>query len=135
MPPEMFHELKPGEAEALEAYWRGAGEELRSKVTPMVSVAGKQFVVKSFLSPEGKPVREGLPYELEVAAEEVDLWSLGALAFLLLAGEPLVPSTRDDDCASGDAAEFLYRWDDSRKLKRLKKIADAAANHLVGELL
>ncbi len=96
-----------------------------------------QYVVKSFRKKEGIPVFEGLPYDLVRASESIDEWSLGVLAFTLLTGETLIPSNRDDDCASGAAMHFLYSWgtqpEESSEL--LKKIDDDAARDLVSQLL
>ena len=58
--------------------------------------SGKSYAIKSFHVVDGQPHDvDALPYRnvLVQASEELDLWSLGALAFYLLAGEPLVPAT------------------------------------------
>ena len=61
------------------------------------------FAVKSFRMSEGNAVKEGLPYrdELVEASEKIDVWALGVMAYQLLAGQTLVPVTRDDDCSNG----------------------------------
>ena len=69
---------------------------------------GASYVVKTFsLTERRHPKIEGLPYEPVKASKEVDYWSLGALLFQLVAGEPLVPSNRDDDCVNGVAMAAL----------------------------
>ncbi|EOD13279.1 hypothetical protein EMIHUDRAFT_119917 [Emiliania huxleyi CCMP1516] len=144
LPPELFHELKQGEAEALEAYWQRESKELQAKVAPKSfserGVVKSIYIVKSFRTADGgKPVFGGLPYseELVHASEKVDAWSLGALAFVLLAGEPLVPLTRDDDCASGAAMRMLHAWGTQPGVvvERLEKVGDPAARDLVSKLL
>lgn len=144
LPPEMFHALKQGEAEALEAYWQGESTELQAKVAPKSfserGVVKSVYAVKSFRTADGgKPVFGGLPYseELVYASEKIDAWSLGVLAFVLLAGEPLVPLTRDDDCASGAAMRMLHAWGTQQGvvLERLEKVGDPAGRDLVSKLL
>eukprot|EP00984_Skeletonema_dohrnii_P021418 scaffold10694_cov66-Skeletonema_dohrnii-CCMP3373.AAC.1 len=117
LPPEMIERIVTEEQlEKFNAYWeRENDKDLKEKVAPkLYQEPGKlkaHYVVKSFRTDEeGKPVEEGLPYELKRASENIDLWSLGVLAFTLLTGEPLIPSTRDDDCASGAAMHLLHSW-------------------------
>eukprot|EP00985_Skeletonema_marinoi_P021644 scaffold13386_cov154-Skeletonema_marinoi.AAC.1 len=106
LPPEMIERIEPGDVEAFKKYWKVENDnDLDKKVAPKIykdqGIEKGHYVVKSFRTGlDGKPVYEGLPYELERASESIDLWSLGVLAFTLLTGEPLIPSTRDDDCAS-----------------------------------
>ncbi|EOD13023.1 hypothetical protein EMIHUDRAFT_247174 [Emiliania huxleyi CCMP1516] len=138
LPPEMFHELKQGEEEALEIYWQGESKELQAKVAPKLHRrSGASFVVSSFRTTAGEPVIDNLPYPLVEASAKIDVWSLGALAYMLLAGEPLVPSTRDDDCASGAAMRVLHAWGTQQGvvLERLEKVDDPAARDLVDKLL
>ena len=72
--------------------------ELWEKVMPKVDKKGASYVVKTFsLNMDGAPKIDGLPYEPEEASVAIDYWSLGVLLFHLVAGEPLVPSNRDDD--------------------------------------
>jgi len=97
------------------------------------------YVVKSFRTDEeGKHVDTGLlPYRLVRASENIDLWSLGVLAFTLLTGETLIPSTRDDDCASGADMHLLHSWGTQPEVlsELFKKIDDNAARDLVQQLL
>ena len=143
LPPEMFFELTTdGQREQLKEYWQNEdGElksELRAKVAPgELTGSNKAYLVKSFREQTGRPVFDGLPYELVEASEKIDVWALGALAFALLAGEPLIPATRNDDCASGEAMRAVYDWGLRKDvvLTRLEKIGDPAARNLVGKML
>ena len=110
-PPECFAKLDAGQV-AIRAYFEGVDAELREKVAPKVDKRGASYVVKTFsLTDDGAP-KAGLPYELVEASVAVDYWSLGALLFQLVAGEPLVPSNRDDDCVNGNAMAALASWND-----------------------
>ena len=143
LPPEMFHALKQGEAEALEAYWQGESKELQAKVAPKPfrqrGIVKSSYAIKSFLTEGGKPLADGLPYsnELVTASANVDAWALGALAFALLTGETLIPATRDDDCASGAAMHIVYSWGTQPDVivELFKKIHDEAARDVVRQLL
>eukprot|EP00985_Skeletonema_marinoi_P019751 scaffold11434_cov115-Skeletonema_marinoi.AAC.6 len=105
LPPEMIERIETDEKlEEFDKYWEAENKDLVTKVSPKPykkhGVKG-HYVVKSFRTGlDGKPVEEGLPYTLVDASRSIDAWSLGVLAFTLLTGEPLIPSTRDDDCAS-----------------------------------
>merc|ERR1712091_38882 len=92
LPPECFAKLNAGQVAKFEAYFERVDAELREKVAPKVDKRGASYVVKTFKIQEGRPITEGLPYELVEASVAVDYWSLGALLFQLVAGEPLVPS-------------------------------------------
>jgi hypothetical protein len=96
-----------------------------------------RYVVKSFRTKGGNPVYEGLPYDLVKASEKIDRWALGVLAFTLLTGETLIPSTRDDDCDSGAAMHVLYSWGTKPDvlIDLFEKIDDDAARDLVQQLL
>ena len=145
----MFFELTTdGQREQLEKYWQSEGEELRAKVAPgEIRGSNRAYVVKSFREqtgpvfdglPQTTPVfDDGLPYELVEASEKIDVWALGTLAFTLLAGEPLIPVTRDDDCASGEAMRVVYDWGLKKDVMftRLEKIGDPAARDLVARML
>eukprot|EP00984_Skeletonema_dohrnii_P026513 scaffold15875_cov72-Skeletonema_dohrnii-CCMP3373.AAC.3 len=145
LPPEMIERIETDEKlEKFNEYWEAENEDLVTKVSPKPyerhGVKG-HYVVKSFRTGtglDGKPVLyKGLPYELVRASRSIDLWSLGVLAFNLLTGEPLIPSTRDDDCASGAAMHFLYSWGTRPEVleELFKKIPDEAARDLVWNLL
>ena len=138
LPPEMFFELTTdGQREQLKEYWQSEDKELCAKVAPgELTGSNKAYVVKSFREQTG-PVLDRLPYELVEASEKIDVWALGALAFALLAGEPLIPATRNDDCASGEAMRVVYDWGLKKDvvLTRLEKIGDPAARDLVGKML
>eukprot|EP00966_Prymnesium_polylepis_P078305 1815591-Prymnesium_polylepis.1 len=138
VPPELIHQFKSAaERDALSKYWAKADKELQSKVAP-VELRGRSFVVKSFrVDTDGRPIREGLPYELVEASGKIDCWALGALAYMLCTGEPLFPSTRDDDCASGEAMAALHDWGLKMQFmrRRLEKVHDPAAFDLISRLL
>ena len=51
---------------------------------------------------DGQPVTEGLPYSLEIATADMDMWAIGVLLFLFITGENLFPVNRDDDLVSVD---------------------------------
>eukprot|EP00985_Skeletonema_marinoi_P010385 scaffold4881_cov201-Skeletonema_marinoi.AAC.2 len=128
--------------EKFNAYWESENDEdQKKKVAPKIyqepGMLKAHYVVKSFRTEEGKPVKEGLPYELKRASENIDLWSLGVLAFTLFTGEPLIPSTRDDDCASGADMHLLHSWGTQPEVLSdlYKKITDDAARDLVMQLL
>ena len=147
LPPEMIERIETEEQlEEFNKYWEGENDkDLVAKVAPKSYkeqgiVKARYYVVKSFRTDEeGKPiVDKRLPYKkLERALESIDLWSLGVLAFTLLTGESLIPSTRDDDCASGNAMHLLYSWGTrSEVLSELfNKIHNVAARDLVQQLL
>ncbi|KAK1745632.1 serine/threonine-protein kinase [Skeletonema marinoi] len=149
LPPEMIKRIETEEQlEEFNKYWESEDDEdLKEKVAPKpykkLGTVKARYVVKSFRTEEGKPampVFEGLPYEDEElvrASESIDLWSLGVLAFTLLTGESLIPSTRDDDCASGNAMHVLYYWGTQPEVLSdlYKKITDDAARDLVMQLL
>ena len=148
LPPEMFFELTTdGQREQLKEYWQNEDEDLRAKVAPgEIRGSNRAYVVKSFREqtepvtlgpPQTELVFDGLPYELVEASEKIDVWALGALAFALLAGETLIPTTRNDDCASGEAMRVVYDWGLKKEvvLTRLEKIGDPAARDLVGKML
>jgi len=67
----------------------------------------------------------------------IDSWALGVIAFLLLTGDSFVSSTRDDDCASGDAAAFVHACSiqPDKFEARLRKVKDPAGRDLVSKLL
>jgi hypothetical protein len=134
----MFFELTTdGQREQLKEYWQNEDKDLRAKVAPgELTGSNRAYVVKSFREETG-PVFDGLPYELVEASEKIDVWALGALAFALLAGEPFIPATRNDDCASGEAMRVVYDWGLKKEvvLTRLEKIGDPAARDLVSKML
>ncbi|KAL1499022.1 hypothetical protein AB1Y20_013538 [Prymnesium parvum] len=138
LPPELLYELK-GEADGaqLQAYWQQSDTDLQAKVAPL-TLGGRSFAVRSFRSDANdEPIVEGLPYALEEASDKIDCWALGVLAYVLGAAEPLVSSTRDDDCASGGAMALLHDWGTKPKqvLARLNKVHDPALCDLVSKLL
>eukprot|EP00984_Skeletonema_dohrnii_P005207 scaffold1824_cov104-Skeletonema_dohrnii-CCMP3373.AAC.7 len=149
LPPEMIDRLVTEEQlEKFKKYWESEIDaDLKKKVAPKLykkqGTVKARYVVKSFRTEEGKPatpVFEGLPYEDEElvrASESIDLWSLGVLAFTLLTGESLIPSTRDDDCASGNAMHVLYYWGTQPEAlsELFNKIQFDAARDLVQQLL
>eukprot|EP00984_Skeletonema_dohrnii_P026995 scaffold16422_cov78-Skeletonema_dohrnii-CCMP3373.AAC.4 len=144
LPPEMIERIVTEEQlEKFKKYWESENDEdLKEKVAPkLYQEPGKlkaHYVVKSFRTEGGKPVDTGLlPYGLVRASESIDLWSLGVLAFTLFTGETLLPSTRDDDCASGAAMHLLHSWGTQPEVlsELFNKITDNAARDLVMQLL
>mmetsp|Transcript_74809 Transcript_74809/g.206351 ORF Transcript_74809/g.206351 Transcript_74809/m.206351 type:complete len:1089 (+) Transcript_74809:132-3398(+) len=138
LPPELIYQLRnAAERDTLSKYWATADKELQGKVASLDK--GKlSFVVKSFrVSNDGNPITEGLPYDLVEASSSIDCWAFGALAYMLCTGEPLFPSTRDDDCASGEAMAALYDWGEKVQFmrRRLDKVPDPAASNLIAQLL
>eukprot|EP00985_Skeletonema_marinoi_P031989 scaffold37966_cov167-Skeletonema_marinoi.AAC.2 len=147
LPPEMIERIETEEQlEKFKKYWESEiDEDLKKKVEPKLykkqGTVKARYVVKSFRTEEGKPttpVFEGLPYEeLVHASENIDVWSLGVLAFTLLTGEPLIPSNREDDCLSGTAMHLLKSWGTQSEVltDSFKKIQNDAARDLVWKLL
>ena len=139
LPPEALYELKGEERSQFDEYWeviKHKDPELWSKVQSMEGNQGKQYVVKTFRSgTDGKPIKDGLPYELLPASASLDMWSLGVMLYLLLTGENLVPVTRDDDFVSGTGMGYIFDWDEQKRRKKLSKINDPAANELLSQLL
>ena len=136
LPPECFAKLNADQAKQFESYFEGVDAELREKVAPKVDKRGASYVVKTFsVTDDGAPKIDGLPYELIEATVAVDYWSLGALLFQLVAGEPLVPSNRDDDCVNGNAMATLASWNGGTAKRNLAVIKDAAAWDLASKLL
>ena len=138
LPPELFHVLVEGDAPMLFEYWAGCNAELREKVVPLTSGAGRQLVVKSFRTDECSiPITQGLPYSLVEASSKIDCWAVGAIMYTLCAGQPLVTSTRDEDCASGDAMSLLHDWGMNQQVvsAKLEKVKNPLARDLIGKLL
>jgi len=143
LPPEMIERIETEEQiEKFNKYWDAENDKyLAAKVAPKLykeqGIVKARYVVKSFRTKGGEPVYEGLPYDLVKASEKIDRWALGVLAFTLLAGETLIPSTRDDDCASGAAMHVLYSWGKQPEVlsELFEKIHDDAARELVQQLL
>ena len=135
--PECFAKLDADQVTRFEAYFEGVDAELREKVAPKVDKRGASYVVKTFsLDDKGAPKNvDDLPYELVEASVAVDYWSLGALLFQLVAGEPLVPSNRDDDCVNAKSMAILASWNDDAAKRNLAVIKDAAAWDLASKLL
>eukprot|EP00984_Skeletonema_dohrnii_P011088 scaffold4399_cov75-Skeletonema_dohrnii-CCMP3373.AAC.4 len=141
LPPEMIERIETDEKlEEFNKYWEDVDDDLFKKVAPKPYKkhgVERHYVVKSFRTEDGKPVEEDLPFTLVEASRSIDLWSLGVLAFTLLTGESLIPSTRDDDCASGAAMHFLYSWGTrpEKLIELFNKIPDPAGRDLVSKLL
>eukprot|EP00985_Skeletonema_marinoi_P031833 scaffold37823_cov201-Skeletonema_marinoi.AAC.9 len=143
LPPEMIERIETDEKLGeFNKYWVGVDDDRVKKVAPKPykeqGIVKAHYVVKSFRTVlDGKPVYDGLPYTLVEAKESIDLWSLGVLAFTLLTGEPLIPSTRDDDFASGNAMHLVKSWGTRPEVleELFNKIPDKAARDLVWNLL
>jgi len=116
---------------------KGGNPVYEPKLYKEQGIVKARYVVKSFRTKGGNPVYEGLPYDLVKASEKIDRWALGVLAFTLLTGETLIPSTRDDDCDSGAAMHVLYSWGTKPDvlIDLFEKIDDDAARDLVQQLL
>jgi serine/threonine protein kinase/ankyrin repeat protein len=143
LPPEMIERIETEEQlQQYKKYWEGENDNcFKEKVAPKIykklGVVQARYVVKSFRTEGGETMYEGLPYKLVKSSENIDAWALGALAFTLLTGETLIPSTRDDDCAAGAAMHLLYSWGEQPEVLRevFKKIGDDKARDLVEQLL
>ena len=143
LPPEMIERIESDDQLAeFNQYWDGESDKcLVARMLPKLykkqGVAIGRYAVKSFRTQEGKPLYEGLPYQLVDASEKIDAWSLGVLAFEMLTGEPLIPSTRDNDCVSGAAMHDLHAWGTQPEVlsDRFNKIQDDASRDLVMQLL
>ena len=134
--PEMFYMLRnKEELRMFEEYWRedkDADTPLWRKIAPKGG-----FVVRTFrvVQETGAPdLSRRLPYDLITSSVAMDLWSLGALMYLLITGEALVPSNRDDDCVNAEAMAMLCCWDDKTARERLGKVEDIGARHLLSHL-
>ena len=57
------------------------------------------------------------------------------LLYLLVTGDTLVPSNRDDDFSSGNAMAFVATWGDAKMNEKLQPVADPAARDLMQKLL
>ena len=135
--PEMFYELQnKEELRMFEDYWRedkDADTPLWRKIAPKGG-----FVVRTFrvVQETGAPdLSRPLPYDLITSSVAMDLWSLGVLMYLLITGEALVPSNRDDDCVNAEAMTTLCHWDDKTARERLGKVDDIGARDLLSHLL
>ena len=138
LPPELVYKLTGAdERRDFDAYFSSSDKELQDKVAPR-RAGTRQYVVKTFRTDgAGNAITEGLPYTLVEASATVDCWALGTIAYLLCVGEPLFPSTRDDDLASGQAMADLYEWGTKERIvsARLQKVPDTAARDLIASLL
>ena len=68
------------------------------------------------------------------ASPSYDLWSLGVLFFELCAGEPLFLSDEEDNIDEDDLM-LLRSWSNELKKKKLAKVKDPVARHLLSQLL
>jgi len=137
LPPELWSLVDKEGVQKLEEYWKDCDSELKAKVDPL---EGNQvfYVVKSFRSDDdGNPISHGLPYDLVEASGAIDSWALGVIAFLLLTGESFVPSTRDNDCASGEAAALLHACGIQldKVEAQMRKVKNPAGRDLISKLL
>eukprot|EP00984_Skeletonema_dohrnii_P037813 scaffold40312_cov155-Skeletonema_dohrnii-CCMP3373.AAC.1 len=143
LPPEMIERIETEEQlEEFNKYWEGEHDkDLVANFAPKLymeqGIVKARYVVKSLRTEGGKPVDKRLPYERVRASASIDAWALGVLVFTLLTGETLIPSTRDDDCASGAAMHMLYSWGTQPEVlsELFRKIDDNAARDLVQKLL
>mmetsp|Transcript_5671 Transcript_5671/g.13131 ORF Transcript_5671/g.13131 Transcript_5671/m.13131 type:complete len:815 (+) Transcript_5671:732-3176(+) len=139
LPPEMIVKLTYEQVQQLEAYWeeeKAANSELWNKVKPKRTHDGHFYGVKTFkMDADGQPVTEGLPYSLEIATADMDMWAVGVLLFLFITGENLFPVNRDDDLVSVDGMRAVSEWNDVYAEAKLSCIRDPAARDLVRQLL
>eukprot|EP00947_MAST-08B_sp_MAST-8B-sp1_P005371 g5371.t1 len=99
---------------------------------------GGGVVVKTFRQrKDGTPIDpDRLPYDLIHSSTAVDVWALGALLFLFLAGENLVLVNRDDDLTTAAAMTYIANWDDAAAAARINvAVKDDAARDLLRKLL
>ena len=73
-------------------------------------------------------------YSLLPASPSYDMWSVGVIFFELCAGEPLFLSDEEDNI-DADALVSLEQWSNDLKRKKLSKINDPYARHLLSQLL
>ena len=77
-----------------------------------------------------------LPYDMPFADPSQDMWAFGCVLFNLCAGETLWPSNYEDNISDNDVLVQLAQWGQSKiRVKKLAKIADPVARHLVSLLL
>lgn len=72
--------------------------------------------------------------EITQAHPSIDLWSLGVVLYYMCAGETLFHGSVDDTIDNLQLT-MLADWNDELKEQRLSRISDAAARHLVSQLL
>lgn len=75
-----------------------------------------------------------VPGQRILSSPAQDMWSLGAIFYLLLTGEPLFLNNVSEDIDS-DQIDMLTEWPDFVKQKRLEKIRNTSARCLLSQLL
>ena len=68
------------------------------------------------------------------ASPSYDLWSLGVLFFELCTGEPLFLADEEGNIDEDDLM-LLRSWSNELKMKKLAKVKDPVARHLLSQLL
>eukprot|EP00966_Prymnesium_polylepis_P058807 1362209-Prymnesium_polylepis.1 len=138
--PEMFHQIgEAKEVDQLREYWSECNDALQKKVAPLRTKKGRAYVVKSFRTTDESTTEPAdvnkLPYSPVSASDKIDVWALGVMAYYsyMFTGAPLVPLTRNDDCATGSGMAFIHRWgaDQDEVRDALARITEPAARDLV----
>ena len=96
------------------------------------------IVVRTFQREAGgKPVGVGeLPYSLVQATVGHDIWSLGAITYLLCTGNPIfLSNVETDNIADQEDLAKLMEWSPETKMKKLSNITDRYARNLVSMML
>ena len=73
-------------------------------------------------------------YPLLLASPSYDMWSAGVIFFELCAGEPLFLSDEADNIDT-ESLILLESWNNDLKRKKLLKVSDPYARHLLSQLL
>ena len=73
-------------------------------------------------------------YSLLPASPSYDMWSVGVIFFELCTGEPLFLADEGDNIDE-DALVSLNLWSNEFKRKKLAKVSDPYARHLLSQLL
>ena len=147
LPPEMIHRFlgKAGE-EGLAAY-KEYFAQLKSddlehwkKVQPMVqNKDATSYAVKTFLTTEAEGVIKDvdkLPYDLVLASQSIDLWSLGVMVYKFETGQDLFNiDQQKDDLKKYEDMEKLACWDDKKMNDAIQEVKDFKARDLLGKLL
>ena len=77
---------------------------------------------------------EPFGYDLVEANPAFDMWSFGALLYLLATGETLLKATMDDNSSQSEL-RFVYDWTDSTKEQKLRLVSNKHARNLISLLL
>lgn len=83
---------------------------------------------------EFEGVESSYQYPLLPASPSYDMWSVGVMFFELCAGEPLFLADEGENIDE-DALVTLHLWTAEFKRKKLSKVSDPHARHLLSQLL